>query len=299
MLRAPSVSIGLPVFNGERFLSKAIESLLSQEFEDFELIISDNASSDGTRDICERYANQDQRIRYYRNATNIGAAPNHNRVFHLANGRYFKWAAHDDENCREFLQRCVEVLDRMPESVVLAYPQADLIDEDSAITGRYTVSIDCASRRPHARLGAVLDRIVLGTPVYGVVRTQALHKTRLLGSYVGADYALLAELSMLGSLREVPLPLLRKRIHAGRSMEAYADAAERMVWFDTRNAGHRRVLGTDDRLTVEYLRSILYLSLGPIETLKCAVVAVRLGQRARVTHWKGRVSRSVQFLTRS
>src|SRR6266536_1939108 len=85
------VSIGLPVFNGERFVAEAIDSILAQTFEDFELIISDNASTDGTEEICRCYAEKDERIRFVRNRENYGAAFNFNQTFHLSSGGYFKW----------------------------------------------------------------------------------------------------------------------------------------------------------------------------------------------------------------
>ena len=99
----PRVSIGLPVYNGELFLENALDSILSQTYSDFELIISDNASDDKTEEICRSYAARDKRVRYSRNAHNLGAAPNYNRVYHLARGRYFKWASHDDVLAPEFL----------------------------------------------------------------------------------------------------------------------------------------------------------------------------------------------------
>src|SRR5262245_17750978 len=95
-MRAPTVSVGVPVYNGERYLDKALSSILRQDFEDFELIISDNASTDGTAEICKAYADKDRRIRYHRNTSNIGAAPNYNQTFEMARGEYFKWCAHDD-----------------------------------------------------------------------------------------------------------------------------------------------------------------------------------------------------------
>src|SRR5690349_812781 len=95
--RAPQVSIGLPVYNGEKYLLNAIGSLLKQDFEDFELVISDNASTDKTEAMCHEFAAKDKRIRYHRNETNIGATGNYNRVFRLSNGEFFRWASHDDE----------------------------------------------------------------------------------------------------------------------------------------------------------------------------------------------------------
>src|SRR5262249_60446249 len=104
-------SVGLPVFNGESYLESAITSVLGQTFEDFELIICDNASTDRTAEICNDYAARDSRIRYFRNPRNLGAAPNYNLAFSQARGRYFKWLAHDDRMRPSFLAKTVRVLD--------------------------------------------------------------------------------------------------------------------------------------------------------------------------------------------
>src|ERR1700737_2789384 len=96
LMHVPRVSIGLPVYNGERYLRFAIDSLLEQDYINFELIISDNASTDATQAICQEFADKDPRVRYYRNQTNLGASGNYDRVFELARGDLFKWAAHDD-----------------------------------------------------------------------------------------------------------------------------------------------------------------------------------------------------------
>ena len=119
-MNTPKVSIGLPVYNGEPFLSETIDAILAQTFKDFELIICDNASTDDTERICRRYAARDKRISYYRQHHNIGAAGNFNRVFNLSSGEYFKWAAHDDLIAPEYLARCVEILER-DRSVVLCH----------------------------------------------------------------------------------------------------------------------------------------------------------------------------------
>src|SRR3972149_8539793 len=92
----PRVSVGLPVFNGEQFLRQALDSVLAQTYPGFELIISDNASTDRTQDICEAYATRDKRIQYYRQSKNVGGGRNYNFVFEVSNGEYFKWLAHDD-----------------------------------------------------------------------------------------------------------------------------------------------------------------------------------------------------------
>jgi glycosyltransferase involved in cell wall biosynthesis len=108
----PSLTIGLPVYNGERYLAQALDALLAQTYQDFELIISDNASTDRTADICQEFVARDARVKYVRQRVNIGAGPNHNAVLTLARGRFFKWAAHDDVYAPTLLERCIEVLER-------------------------------------------------------------------------------------------------------------------------------------------------------------------------------------------
>ena len=105
----------MPVYNGQNYIVQALDSLLSQTYSDFELIISDNASTDSTQDICKDYASRDARISYVRQVENLGAIPNFNRVFELSRGQYFKWASHDDLCEPTCLERCVEVLEHQPE----------------------------------------------------------------------------------------------------------------------------------------------------------------------------------------
>ncbi len=104
---APKVSIGMPVYNGAAYVCEALDSLLAQTYRDFELIISDNASTDGTRSICEGYASRDPRIRYVRQPENIGAVGNFRYVLSEARGEYFMWAAHDDFWFPEFVDACL------------------------------------------------------------------------------------------------------------------------------------------------------------------------------------------------
>ena len=118
MYDRPTVSIGLPVHNGAAFLAEAIESIPAQTFTDFELVISDNASTDRTPEICRSYTAADGRIRYYRQEANIGAARNYNVVFQRSSGKYFKWAAHDDLIRPTYLARCVAALEADPEAVL-------------------------------------------------------------------------------------------------------------------------------------------------------------------------------------
>ena len=104
---APKVSIGMPVYNGEKYIREALDSLLAQTFTDFELIISDNASTDGTEAICREYAARDPRIRYVRQSENRGPTANFHFVLDEAVGEYFMWAAYDDLWGNHFLAQAL------------------------------------------------------------------------------------------------------------------------------------------------------------------------------------------------
>ena len=123
------VSIGIPVYNGEKYLAAALDSLLAQSFRDFEIVISDNASTDRTAEICRCYQNKDARVRYFRSDQNLGAAWNHNRVIELSSAPLFKWAACDDLHDPLYLARCVDALHN-DSGVVLSHTYLRVIDEE-------------------------------------------------------------------------------------------------------------------------------------------------------------------------
>lgn len=212
----PKVSIGLPVYNGERFLAEAIDSTLAQTFTDFELIISDNGSTDRTQDICSRYAAQDARVRYVRSETNRGVSWNYRRAFETARGQYFRWAPADDKFHPESLGHCVAVLDAHQE-VVLCYPLAVLINEAGAVTDHHSDGLDLRSPEVARRFYDAIRRNPLVTAIYGLIRTEALRQTAIMGGFPGSDITLLAELSLYGQFLEIPRPLFYRRMHRGSS----------------------------------------------------------------------------------
>ncbi|WP_435011860.1 glycosyltransferase family 2 protein (plasmid) [Tundrisphaera lichenicola] len=215
---SPRVSIGLTVYNGEEFFELTLESFLAQTYRDFELIISDNASTDRTGEIARSYAERDVRIRYHRNAKNLGLAGNHNHVVALARGEYFKWAAADDVCRPDYLARCVEVLDRDP-SVVLAYPKTQFIDSEGKPLDIDDPGWDLRSPAASERLNSVISSSHWMNAVVGLVRTEALRKSRLMPSYSGGDYRVLGELSLLGKFHEIPEVLFERRIHPGSTSQ--------------------------------------------------------------------------------
>ncbi|MEZ4867877.1 MAG: glycosyltransferase [Caldilineaceae bacterium] len=223
----PKVSIGLAVYNGEDYLVEAIESILQQTFTDFELIISDNASTDRTAEICRRYADQDPRIRYHRNATNIGGANNENQTFRLARGEYFRWAAHDDVCAPELLENSVAVLDADPD-VVLCYTYIKEIDETSQVTRERQLHRGL-SPRPHQRFRDFVFRDHACEATYGLMRSAVMARTALQKNYTDSDRVLLCELALYGRFYEIPEPLFYKRHH---QKNVYLDWRARMAWFN-------------------------------------------------------------------
>jgi glycosyltransferase involved in cell wall biosynthesis len=218
MATSPEISIGLPVYNGENYLEQAIESFLDQSFGNFELIISNNASTDSTHEISLKYSNADKRIRYYQNSVNLGATRNHNRVFELAVGKYFKWAGHDDIYAREYLQKCQKVLNEQQE-VVLVYPKTIIIDGCGREIEHYEDGFNLRYLQPSLRLRHILRHPLskLLNPPLGLTRSECLRKTRLLGNYYAADRVILAELALQGQIAEVPEYLFYRRLHEKNS----------------------------------------------------------------------------------
>jgi glycosyltransferase involved in cell wall biosynthesis len=265
---SPRVSVGLPVYNGERFLAAALDSLLGQTCADFELIISDNASTDGTEAICRRYAERDVRVRYVRSDENRGAAWNHNRVVELAQAPYFKWAAHDDICAPEFLERCADGLDRAP-AVVLCYPQTVLIDEGGQRVRACADRCAPVSSDPFVRFRELMRTLALSNPMYGVIRTSVLRRTPLIGPYPASDLVLLGELALRGPFELLPDTLFFRRDHPQKSSRSNPGAAALASWYDPSKQG--KVVLRNWRLFFEYLLSITRTPMGLSARARCYV----------------------------
>ena len=218
----PRISIGLPVYQGENYLADAIDSLLGQTFEDIELIISDNGSTDQTEPICRDYLQRDSRVRYFRHDDNRGSAWNHNFVLENARGEYFKWAAHDDLHAATFLERTVAVLNEN-DDVDWCFTRFQFIDQYGqplASCDRDAGSIlaldgcDRLSNTPHKRFRAAILGSTNCLDIYGLHRRATLLATGRHGRYFGADNVLMAELAMRGRYLELPDVSFFRRIHA-------------------------------------------------------------------------------------
>jgi len=198
----PCVSIGIPVYNGEKHLSKAIESILAQTYQDFEIIISNNASTDGTDEICRDFARSDRRIRHFLQSENLGAARNFNIVFELSRGKYFKWTGYDDWLAPEFLARCVTVLDNDP-SLALCYCHEGHYSRDGCFVCSLDQPHNVTSSRAATRFRQMLWSRSSIDLTYAVVRRRALLETSLISTLLGADDILAAELSLAGRFAHI------------------------------------------------------------------------------------------------
>jgi glycosyltransferase involved in cell wall biosynthesis len=232
----PRVGIGVPVYNGERYIAKTLDSLLAQTFNDFEIIICDNASTDQTEKICRCYAEKDSRIRYVRNAENLGAAKNYRRAFELSSGEYFRWANSDDLFAPESLARCVEVLDGEP-SVVLTYPKTKLVDEQGSIISEYEDRLHLDSSRACERFGQLLQKLRLVNVIYGLMRADVLRQTGLFRNFPGGDMPLVAELTLYGKFWEIPEFLFYRRFHSAASSSYRDDVSLTQEFFDPKTKG--------------------------------------------------------------
>jgi len=222
-VRPARVSIGLPVYNGEKYLRLAVDSILSQTFPDFELILCDNASTDGTASICREYVAQDPRVRYVRHPTNIGVSRNFNAVLDYAQAPLFKWASCDDVIERDLLEKCIDVLDRHPD-VVLVHTRARPIGADGEhLVDAGGARVHVMHEDPSERLSYLLRHLTYCNAQYGVMRTDVLRRTALFGSYLGSDVCFLSELCLHGKFFEVSDSLLKRRFHGNASSSYTAE----------------------------------------------------------------------------
>ncbi|MEL6828601.1 MAG: glycosyltransferase family 2 protein [Pseudomonadota bacterium] len=280
----PLVTIGMPVHNGEQFLHDALSSATGQTVRNIEIIVSDNASTDRTQEISEDFAARDSRVKYVRHPRNIGAAKNYNHTFYCAEGEFFCWLAHDDVLKPKFLETCINGFAKHGETAVLVYPNFRYVDASLVETEVDSKFVHAMDRSPLKRFAATLDGLGLVTSVFGLYRRDALAKTRLIGSFISSDYALLVECALLGQVvRLEGDPQFLRRLHESNSRRANKKAADVLNWFDPDATVDKK---PKRRLSQEYLRSIFHIDdLAYSEKLKIAAYLQlrRMVARARNT----------------
>lgn len=201
--KQPLVSIGMPVFNGSKKLSRALDSLLGQDYHNLEIIISDNASDDATPSICAEYARKDPRVKYHRSEENLGTIWNFNRVFELSRGKYFVWAAHDDQREPSFVSACVEKMERHPDAVLCqAYTALFIEGREEMLCTIHLGSFEGAMGLVQRYRRAL--KTLSPTAIYGLYRSSEMRKTRMFQKKIATDIAFIQELSIYGEFVQVP-----------------------------------------------------------------------------------------------
>lgn len=283
MNAAPRLSVGLPVYNGEKYLTESLDALLGQTYTEFELIISDNASTDGTADICRSYARQDSRIRYFRQPRNIGSVPNHHFLLLESRGELFKWCGADDLYARNLLERCVAVLDERPE-VVLAHSYTAAVDADGKLTQalEYPLATDSLSAPERFRamlFGTGEDDygLIRADDQYGIIRADVLRRVSPQGSYYHSDRVIMTEIALHGPFCQVPDWLYFRRDHSDRPQHATPTVRGWCSNLDPRRAN--RFLHPAPRLLAEfvwgYVAAICRAPLSTEDRAACAWLLAR------------------------
>lgn len=288
--RSVTVSVGLPVRNGEDYLDEAIDGVLNQTLRELELVIVDNASTDSTPRICERYARQDDRVRYLRNDQNIGIAANFNKAFQCARGPYFTWVAHDDVYAPDFLARCVSALEHNLAAVVAhtdiqgidaegsalpydADQRAFVVDAERNDLRYFDIArwADTLSKvGPVRRMKAILNNVgyASGYTIYGVIRSAALRTTGLFQAF-GSENLLMAELALRGPFCYVPAPLFHFRLHSQNSgLGTRRDLMHAHL-------GHPPALLFPLKTFLNYVHAVEASPLGPLQKLRCLGMVAR------------------------
>jgi len=277
MSEPPTVTIGMPVYNGEALLARSIPSILEQTYRDFELVICDDASRDGTEALCRRFAAEAPRIRYRRNITNLGGSANFNQAFFLARGRYFKWCAQDDVILPTFLQAAVEVLEAHSD-VVLCHARTGIVDGNletlvRSDPGAYGTDSPQAWRRFAGRV-----RAKRCFELYGLIRRESLVGTPLIAPFIGSDRVLLARLALRGRFHIIPEDLFLKGHHGAQSIRFGVRPLQRLAWYDP--GAHPKWVLPTWTLFGQYARAISEETHDPMTRALCRLALVRaLGAR--------------------
>lgn len=228
------MTIGLPVYNGERYLRRALDCLLAQDYGRFELLISDNASTDRTREICEEYAARDQRVTLNINDTNIGIIGNFQLVLDRARGKYFMWAAHDDEWAKTFVGAMVDELENHPDAAV-AMSSVERVHENGT---PHDVVRHEGSANPNLMSSFGLSlALAEGTPhhlfIYGLFRTDFLRRAfQNFPRVIAADRLMMIQVALTARFRYVDQVLHTRCINEEPIPVRYKDEDFGKVWHD-------------------------------------------------------------------
>lgn len=227
--RRPTVCVGLAVYNGGTLLSQAIESILSQDFENIQLIISDNCSTDNTEEVCLKYQTMDKRIKYHRLEENLGGGINFKNVLGLSIAPYFMWASHDDLRERSFISKCLEKIESDP-SIALVYPRTKVLDVNSRFLGIANDHINADQDNPIERFRHLIWEIGMCNMFYGLYRTNTLKKVRAWDKTLFGDNLILAEIALLlGKIVQIDDVLFVRRLTRNYNYRSHDERYEQLI----------------------------------------------------------------------
>jgi glycosyltransferase involved in cell wall biosynthesis len=294
-MTSPRVSIGVPVYNGQKYIRYALDSLLAQTFGDLEIIVTDNCSTDPTPQIVQECAARDPRVIYVRNETNVGPALNYNRSIARARGEFFRWNNADDMVAPTFVQKCLDVLESDP-TVILAYPRTMIIDSEGNQREPYGYEVDFDQPQAHARLWKIMTvnhKLHGAHEMFGLMRTAQLRKTSLWRAHVRGDSVMLARLLLLGRFRRIDEYLFFNRDHTDRSSKYLSRTLVRKgsrlskylgfgplpsaEWWDPKLKG--KIVFPEWRVLREYLRAVQEAELSAAEKAACYRTVMRFAIR--------------------
>lgn len=274
----PLVSVGMPVYNGEEQLAAAVESVLAQDYPNLEVVLVDNASTDGTEAVCRRFAETDPRVRYLRNESNIGFLPNFRRALDESRGRYFTWLAHDDYLTEpSYLSTVVAHMEANP-GTVCCHTAFDLIDNELKGSVERMSFPELAPESSPAQARRELFRWPHGwldSVIYGVFRRSEIARIRFPEwTYRGRPHIFCWEMDVLTALsgrgRIVALPQ-SLRAYRLSTVSVGKQIGESVSSFDL------LLLGL--RMKAILLRRALTQPAGPME--RAGLVATTIGNLFR------------------
>ncbi len=278
----PLITFAVPVYNGMPYLEQAVESILNQSVPELQLILADNASTDGTQALCERFAREDGRVQYHRHELNMGAAANFNYSLDQAVAPYFKWAAADDVCGEDWAKDSLDALESAGPEAVLAYCWVRWIDEQGETLEEYGQGLPWSQGAPHERLACLLGDPVQShlfkcSPICGVSRTQALRTTEGIGPFGGSDKVTLVEMALRGRWVEIEKCHFQRRVHGGSSLAANTKPEDVARWFDPKRGARYPMPRTT--LFNGFMRAIQRAPLDRKERWRCMRVLLRFFRR--------------------
>ena len=282
MRKEPLISVGMPVYNGEKYISQAVQSILNQTLADFELIISDNASSDGTEDICRSLEKKDKRIIYLRNKLNLGAARNYNILVEKARAQYFRWHNVDDLIAETSHDLCFKTLQENQDAV-LAFGKTKIIDCAGKVLENYEDNLHIADSKPVDRFIRFRKNVGFTNAIYGLMRIDALRKTHLFRKFKASDTNFMGELVLYGKFIQIPDYLFYRRMHEDASSW---DRKNKQLQKDFWDPSATKFNYQYTKKHFSYYTDVLSSDLNYFEKIKLMKFLLRMTRYARGHLWK-------------